>query len=89
MIATGVGDDAAAPVFFGKGSYLVVSATQLERADRLKVFRLEVKLAAVFDAARLVEMRRDQLCPYRNTTEPRLRFANIVKSDDGKSPVSS
>jgi hypothetical protein len=68
VIATGVGDDSAVPVFFGERSYLVVSAAQLERADGLKIFRLEVKLAAFLDSARFMEMRRDQFCPYGNTT---------------------
>jgi hypothetical protein len=68
MIAAGVGDDAAAPVNFRKGSDLVVSATQFERADGLKIFRLEVEPAAVPDAARFVEIGRDQFCPNSNAT---------------------
>ena len=89
MITAGVGDYAAVAFFIGKGRDLVVGASQLKRPDRLKVFRLEVKLAAVFDSARIVEMRWDQLCAYGNATQARLRFANIVESDDGKSPLSS
>jgi len=68
VITTGVGDDSTAAVFVRKGGDLVIGASQLERADRLKVFRLKVKLAAIFDSARFVEMRRDQLCPYGDAT---------------------
>jgi len=68
VITTGVGDDSTAAVFVRKGGDLVIGASQLERADRLKVFRLKVKLAAIFDSTRFVEMRRDQLCPYGDAT---------------------
>jgi hypothetical protein len=66
VIAAGVGDDPAAAFFLGKGSDFVVAAPQLERTDGLKVFRLEVKLAVVFDAVRLVDLRGDQFRPRSN-----------------------
>jgi hypothetical protein len=83
MVAAGVSDNAA-PVLLGrKRSDLVVCASQLERADGLKVLRLKVKVAAVLRAARFVKMRRNQLCSYGNATKARLGFTNIVESDDG------
>jgi hypothetical protein len=63
VIATGIGDDAAATVLLGKRRDLVVGAAQLERADGLAILRLEVKLTAVFDSIRLVDVRPDQFCP--------------------------
>ena len=87
MIAAGIGDDAAAALFFGKGRDLVVCAAQLERADGLQIFRLEVKLAAVVAAVGSVDMRRDQLGAHGNAAQARLRFANIVESDDGSISV--
>src|SRR5437868_665002 len=46
MIAAGIGDHAAAALFLGERGDLVVSAAQLERADRLKVLQLQVKAGA-------------------------------------------
>ncbi len=63
VIAAGIGDDAAAMFFRREGSDLVIGAAQFERADRLKIFRLEVKLAVVFAAISLVDVRRDQFRP--------------------------
>jgi hypothetical protein len=61
VIAAGVSDNAAPVLLGGKRRDLVVSATQLERADRLKVLCFKVKMAAVLSTARFVKMRRDQL----------------------------
>jgi hypothetical protein len=47
MVAAGISDDAARALFFGQGCDLVVSAAQLECADGLQIFRLEVKSVAV------------------------------------------
>jgi hypothetical protein len=82
VIAAGVGDDSSAALFGGEGSDLVVAAPQLERADGLKVFRFEVKLAVVFDAFGVMDMRRDQFCTRGDATQARLCFANIVESYD-------
>jgi hypothetical protein len=68
VVAAGVSDNAAPVLLGGKGSYLVVCASQLERADGLKVLRFKVKMAAVLSSARFVKMRRDQLCSYGNAT---------------------
>jgi hypothetical protein len=59
MVAAGVSDNAAPVLLGGERRDLVVSATQLERADGLKIFRLKVKMAAVLRAARFVKMRPD------------------------------
>jgi hypothetical protein len=48
----------------------------------LKIFRFEVKLAAVADSVALVDMRRNQFRSPGNAVQARLRFANIVQSDD-------
>jgi hypothetical protein len=63
VIPAGVGDHAAAVLFRGEGGDLVIGAAQFERPDRLKIFRLEIKLAAIFSPVSLVNMRRDQFCP--------------------------
>jgi hypothetical protein len=89
VIAAGVGDDASAAVFFRKRSYFVVSAPQLERADGLKIFRLKVELTVVADVVPFVEVGRDQFRVDGDATQARLRFANIVESDDENSPLSS
>jgi hypothetical protein len=68
MVAAGVSDNAAPVLLGGERRDLVVSATQLERADGLKILRFEVKVAAVLSNARFVKMRRDQLCSYGNAT---------------------
>jgi hypothetical protein len=47
MVAAGVGDDAAAAFFRGKGGDLVERAAQLEGTDRLLILRLDVKPALI------------------------------------------
>jgi hypothetical protein len=83
MIPAGIGDDTAATVFLREGRDLVVSAAQFKRSDGLQVFRFEVKLALVVRVRRFVEMRRNQLGTNRDAAQARLRFANVVESDDG------
>jgi hypothetical protein len=91
VIAAGVGDDATASIFFGKGRDLVVCTPELERTDSLMVFRLEVELASVFalgvEAIGLVNVLGDQLGAHGDAAQARLRFANIVESDDGRISV--
>jgi hypothetical protein len=47
MISAGIRNDAAAAFVIGERRNLVVSPTQLERADGLQVFELQVELAGV------------------------------------------
>jgi hypothetical protein len=47
MIAAGISDNTTSTFFVGERCDLVVSASQLEGANRLQIFRLEKKLAAV------------------------------------------
>jgi hypothetical protein len=68
VVAAGISDNAAPVLLGGKRRDLVVCASQLERADGLKVLRFKVKMAAVLSSARFVKMRRDQLCSYGNAT---------------------
>jgi hypothetical protein len=89
MISAGVGDDAVAAVSLRQGSDLVVGAAQFERSDRLKIFRLEIKLTTVVKVGGLVEMRRNQMGANGNTAQARLRVANVVESDDGNIPATS
>ena len=83
VIAAGIGDDAALALVLGEGSDLVVSAAQLECADGLQVFGLEKELAAVFELGRFVDVRRNQPGAHGDAAQTRLRFANVVESDDG------
>ena len=83
MISAGVGDDAAAQFFRRKGSDLVVRPAQLECADRLQVFRLEVELAGIRGLLILMNMGFNQWGAHRNTAQARLGFANVMESDHG------
>ena len=83
VIPAGIGDDSAATLLFGKGSNFVVGSAELERADRLEVFGLKIQLAAVLAAASFVKVGLNQLCAHRDASQTRLRFANVVESDDG------
>jgi hypothetical protein len=94
VIAAGIGDHAAAPVGARKRRDLVEGAAQFKRSDGLKIFRLEVKLAVVFRLAGgltgrsvglplgLVDVRRNQFGSSGNALQARLRFANVIESDD-------
>jgi hypothetical protein len=47
MVPAGISNHAAGPLFRRKRRNLVVGPTQLEGADRLQVFGLEIKFAMV------------------------------------------
>ena len=83
MIAAGIGDNSAPPLLLRKRSNFVVGSPEFERADRLEVFGFKIKLAAIFDSVRFMEVRRNQLCADGDASQARLRFANIAESDDG------
>ena len=58
VIAAGIGDDAAAALFFRQGSDFVVGSAQFEGADGLLVFGLEKEAAGVgFRMVKFDEMR--------------------------------
>ena len=90
MIAAGIGNDAPPPFLIGQGGDLVVSTSQLERSDRLQIFRLEIEPAAVRVVVRFVDMRGNERGARGNATQARLRVAKVVESDDeGVSTASS
>ena len=79
MIPAGVGDNTTAPLRVAQGSNLVVSAAQLEGADRLQALGLEVKLVSVICICRKAEQR----CANGHALNALLRFLNVAQLDDG------
>ncbi len=68
------------PLLIAQRSDLVVGPTQFESADRLQIFRFEIKLPAVF---MLRQLKLYKPGSRSNSLETRLRFANIFQSNDG------
>jgi len=80
VIAAGVCNYTSAAFFRREGSDFVVGPTQFESADRLQIFRFEIKLPAVF---MLRQLKLYELGSRSHSLEARLRFANIFQSNDG------
>jgi hypothetical protein len=81
VVAAGISDDAAPPFVLGERRNLVISAAQLEGADRLKAFRLEPEPATVLFVL-------NQWCARSDTSQPLLRLTNLVERDDCVPPAS-
>jgi hypothetical protein len=59
MIAAGIGNHSAPPLTIRERRDLVISSAQFEGANRLKVFRLEEKLAVIPGQRKRNERRAD------------------------------
>src|SRR6202158_6256302 len=76
MIAAGIGNNSAAALFLAKRCDLVISATQFESADGLKVFELEEKLALIRRARPFEQRSADS-----DAVQTRFSRANVVERD--------
>lgn len=74
MISAGVADDAGGTLFAAQGCDLVVGAANLEGADRLQVFRLEIERAPPV-------VKGDEWSTNGDVREARPGGADVVESD--------
>src|SRR5262249_51147406 len=87
MVTAGISDHTAACLLIIETYDFVVSATQLERTNRLQIFRLEIEQPTFRESILFVKVRLQQRRPHNHVLQADLGFSDVIQRYDGCSPT--